>query len=591
MKMKLFALIFIVGAIVLAYSQSLENQFATAEDFPRDALVYVQFADLPKFIKLWNESNLKQNYLQSENFKQFERRHLALKLVARFAELNENLRLPINVDVLASVSETRAALAVYDIGKMEAVFIAPVNDTIFSASVFFQNQHNYEEIMLEDGTKYYRREIKTDGGREKQKFAFANVRGRFVLASNEKLLLQTISNINGKSAKNSLADEPDFAKLAAKTFPYTATVWVNQTKLNDDYYFKHYWLMNNRDELKKFRAGMFDFEMRGEQWIERREFILTETAKNLPAKIEANQAENLRAMLSENVPFYKIQTVSDRANNAAALLENALSDGVPDENTNARPAYDWRYFNESDFYGSQTETNYSYLDDNFGKDIDEDETGTNAETVKAEQTFKDGIAKIIASANPQIAVSATIPQLLPAPMFAEFRKAVIFQLRSPGNLNRADLENALAGELQKQVTIGDAETKLTWKTVSENGQTRRELNLPMLGRGIFYAAQNDKLILSNSRDLLIEILLNKDKTIEKKESEMPFDDLTVIRLNQRTDAFDNVMERIAAVKSTGDFFTGNIGSLLDVAAQVSRIEIRRNQTSEFLSEEINFVLK
>jgi hypothetical protein len=596
MKLKLFAFIFIIGAMVFVYSQSSENQFAPAEDFPRDALIYVQFADLPAFINLWNDSNLKRNYVQSENFKQFGNRHLALKLIERFTEFNNNLGFPVDAEMLKSVSEKKAALAVYDIGKMEAVFIAPISDAVFSASKIFQNQSNFEEIALEDGTKYYRREIETNRGREKQKFAFANVRGRFVLASNEKLLLQAVSNINGKSTNNRLSDEPDFAKLAAKTFPHTAVVWVNQANLNDDYYFKHYWLMKNGEKLKGFRAGMFDFEMRDEKWIERREFLLAKKIQTSP-KVEANQAENLRALLSESIAFYKIQTVENQSNVTAELLRNAFFDRMSEKNKSAQQSFNRHYFNEADFYRSQTESNYSYLSDDFSEEIDEyDEAENGANANRIEEKLEDLPAKIITSANPQIALSATSPQILPAPMFAEFRKVLIFQLRSPNNLNRQNLENAFGESLQKQITIGGANTKLDWETKSENGQTRREFSLPMLGRGIFYTLQNDKLIISNSSVLLAEIAANLSKTTEKNtESETSFDDLTVIRLDKRADAFDGIMQRIIKEKSSddqaADFFAGNIGSLLDVAAQISQIEIKRNRTTEFLNEEISFVLK
>ena len=54
-----------------------------------------------------------------------------------------------------------------------------------------------------------------------------------------------------------------------------ATVWVDQAKLNDDYYFRHYWLMQNLDQLKAIRACMFDLELKDGTWIERRDFLST----------------------------------------------------------------------------------------------------------------------------------------------------------------------------------------------------------------------------------------------------------------------------------------------------------------------------
>ena len=84
---------------VLAFAQIKKNEtdaFSMAESFPSGALIYAQFQDLPALLKLWNESKLKQNYLESANFRQFSNRHLALKLAGRFSEYNEKLGFPLD---------------------------------------------------------------------------------------------------------------------------------------------------------------------------------------------------------------------------------------------------------------------------------------------------------------------------------------------------------------------------------------------------------------------------------------------------------------------------------------------------------------
>ena len=84
------------------------------------------------------------------------------------------------------------------------------------------------------------------------------------------------------------------------------------------------------------------------------------------------------------------------------------------------------------------------------------------------------------------------------------------------------------------------------------------------------------------------------------------DDLTIIRLDQRRPAFDDIVNRLDAESTkqpvsdqnnngsagtSEEFFSGNIGSLLDVAANVTRIEIKRSSSADRLHEEIDFILK
>ncbi|MGI8639020.1 MAG: hypothetical protein ACR2MG_03615 [Pyrinomonadaceae bacterium] len=599
MKLKLIIILLIFGAIVFAGSQKSQNAFSQAEDFPRGALVYVQFADLPAFIKLWNESKLKQNYLASENFERFENRHLTLKLASRWQEFNDASGFPIDLETVGGISETRAAIAVYDIGRLDLVFIAPVSDEIFSASQFFAGQSNFEETELEDGTVFYGKDVEADKGRQKQKLVFANVRGRFVLATSEKLLLQTLANINGKSPKNSLADEPAFKNLSEKVTPHAATVWLNQANLNDDYYFKHYWLMGNIEDLKKFRAGMFDFEMQEGKWTERREFLLTENQTKKGGKINAENANSLSALLPENIPFYKLQTVVNQPDLLTDSIQNTLFERFEQEQETGGKSGSWQSYSYENFYTKENNDwhDYSYLSDKYDETIDDaEDAGINDETnnlpkIDADEKFKNDLQKVLVPTNPQIVLGAQSPQMLPAPLFAGFRKVTILTLQRERDLNREKLENALAEKLKSQLTIADSAAKLNWETKTKNNQTWRELNLPMLGWGIFYTLQDNKLIFSNSSELLQNILFSENKPTETP-AESSFDDLTVIRLSEREQGFDQIINKLAGENSkdiSDDFFAGNIGSLLDVSSDVSRIEITRNSSAGYLHEEINFI--
>ena len=118
--------------------------FSPAADMPRGALVYLQFEDLPGFIRLWNQSRFKENYLQSQNFDDLSKRHLGLKIASRLQEFSDALGMPIDLNVLASLADKRAAVAVYDIGKLDLVFVAPMSATTFDATRLMQNSDKFD---------------------------------------------------------------------------------------------------------------------------------------------------------------------------------------------------------------------------------------------------------------------------------------------------------------------------------------------------------------------------------------------------------------------------------------------------------------
>ena len=84
------------------------------------------------------------------------------------------------------------------------------------------------------------------------------------------------------------------------------------------------------------------------------------------------------------------------------------------------------------------------------------------------------------------------------------------------------------------------------------------------------------------------------------------DELTIIRFARRQESFDDVVnvwdadaikqrqqasKADDAIKGSQEFFSGNISSLLNVASDVSRIEIKRKSLGNNLHEEIELVMK
>ena len=188
------------GLIVYARNRSSKHPFELAEDFPRGALVYGQFADFPALIKQWDQSRLKQQYLDSANYKQFQHGHLALKLIERWEEFNNALGFPLDTAALSSTADSRVAIAIYDIGRLDLVFIAPMSEEKIMATEFFKSKEQFEATELPDGTTYYHHEVEADRGRQKQVLVFTALKGRLILATSEPLLLR-----GGVLAKRCLA--------------------------------------------------------------------------------------------------------------------------------------------------------------------------------------------------------------------------------------------------------------------------------------------------------------------------------------------------------------------------------------------------
>ena len=316
MKVRIFGGFAVLALVAYAVVSAVRTRpFSPAADVPRGALIYLQIEDLPGFIKLWNQSSFKEKYLESQNFDDLSKRHLGLKIASRWQEFSDALGMPIDADVVASLADKRAAIAVYDIGMLDIVFVAPMNDATFEATKLMHGSDKFDSEQLDDGTEIYRVDVDADKGRQKQQILFAHVKGRLIVATSEKLLAQTVSIITGRLKKNALVDDPAFSTLAARITPKTAAVWVDQTALNADYYFKRYWLMSDIGSLKNIRSGMFDLSISDKEVVEDREFLLKESIA--VAAVSPIDARQLMSRAPDDAPYYKIERATSAVMNSA----------------------------------------------------------------------------------------------------------------------------------------------------------------------------------------------------------------------------------------------------------------------------------
>jgi hypothetical protein len=613
-RLALSAAILIVAlASLLAYAKAKHDAggpYQLADDCPRGALVYAQASDLPALLRLWEGSRLKERYLASANFRQFAEGHVALKLVARAGEFGDALGFTPDARALAETTEKSAAVAVYDIGRMELVFVAPASEEKVIAARFFQSAESFEKTELPDGTVYYSRDVEADRGRQKQKILFAYVRGRFVLATSEQLMLRTLANVNGRSRADRLSGDPAFKTLSREMVPHLASVWVDQSRLNGDYYFRHYWAMADAAALKGIRAGIFDFEMRDGSFLERREFLL-EGGRTQVAPLPPRDVQELNESLPTDAAYSRVRVLADGAAGASSLVRNALLDRARgggrssssrrmheefDAVSEARADYSWG-------------DDYSYLGDDYDESID-DPADPEEEREKGRDDADDAadsrLRRVLERAHPTLGAVAEAPVTRAGPLFVEFRRLTILRLDEPGDLDVKAFEESVTSLVAGRLIAAGTSPDLKWSDAGEGARRRRELELPMLGWKLCYALRGRDLFVSNDAAFLDSARAGGGQPQDSRDdARLAPDDLTVIRLDRKRDAFDAVFDKLDAKRindsrarrgggvvsgdrshASEEFFSGNVASLLDAASPISRVEIRRRSMPGHLREEI-----
>lgn len=612
-------MLFVSAALIISVraSRPSASAFSLAEDCPRGALLYAQFADLPALVKQWDDSPLKQQYLASTNFQQLTGRHLAIKLAQRWEEFNHALGFPLDLSVLGASADNRAALAVYDLGRLEILLIAPLSAEKMAVNQLLQTKDHFQAQELPSGDAYYLHEVEADRGRQKQQIAFAVVRGRFVLATSERLLLRAIANLDGQAQKDRLTDDPSFQALSREMVPHVMTVWLDQTKLNSDWYFRHYWIMHNADGLGQLRAGMLDFEMQDDKWIEHRDFLLAGGKSEKRVSLPPAEMQRLVSLIPPNAPYFRLRALNDDPGAAITLMREALLARPLEAKKTAR-GWNWRYYDDGDFESDGEDesrgSRYAYLGYRFDLTINDaldagvkskDGQDDSQLRIEAGRQAEMSLRQAVQPARPLFAATIASLRAATGPLFAESTRATILTLAAPTKFNAAAFEHALANLASSNLMIAGSTAHGAWESRTENGAPWREMSLPLMGWRLCYALRGQELILANSSDLLSEMLTSKTGVTSLAKTAEPMSELTVIRLNQRPQVFDQVVEKLDAqrikayreskrsnsgsdVLPSQEFFSGNLASLLGVASRVREVHIRRGWQAGHLREDVVF---
>src|SRR5438067_7412880 len=191
----LFGLVLFVAALAMSwnYYQDQNSSASLGTQFPRGALLYLEARDFGSLVRDWNASPEKQAWLKSDNYSVFSRSRLFLRLQSAQREFAAAAGLSPNLDFLQQVAGERSALAIYDIGKLEFLYITLMPSAGAMRTALWQKRTSFEPRKAA-GQDYF---VKTDpqSGRV---VAFALTDNSLLLATREDLLANSLAQLAAK---------------------------------------------------------------------------------------------------------------------------------------------------------------------------------------------------------------------------------------------------------------------------------------------------------------------------------------------------------------------------------------------------------
>jgi hypothetical protein len=176
-------------------------------------------------------------------------------------------------------------------------------------------------------------------------------------------MIRTLKNSRQAGEDSALADVMATASRAAGFSANEITLWLDQSRLNQNRLFRSYWI--HRNPPANIQSGIIDLRITPQGLGERRWFVLkSQTSERM---LTADQASALMRMAPPDAQLVEARSLSASREELNAAISQTFFGKLPDEASIPNQFVDHSSLND----GTSTER-YSRLDTRFDIDVDDE---------------------------------------------------------------------------------------------------------------------------------------------------------------------------------------------------------------------------
>ena len=241
---------------------------------PAGPLVYLEAKDFSSLLNDWNSSPQKRQWLASDNYEVFSRSRLFLRLKGASEQFAAAAGLPPDMNFLSQVAGERSVFALYDIGKLQFLYITYLPSAKSMQTTLWQSRARFEPRSAGGVNFYFRRDPESQ-----REVAFAVSGDYLLLATREDLMAGALQLMSGKQDRTVEGEQWWAQSTAAAGQAGDLRMVANLEELVPNGYFRTYWLQQNITALKQYSACVSDLFRSSEQYREERVLIRKEESK------------------------------------------------------------------------------------------------------------------------------------------------------------------------------------------------------------------------------------------------------------------------------------------------------------------------
>src|SRR5258708_6441686 len=254
-----------VGLGWTAYQTAPAPELPLSKYVPSGALLYLQAKDFSALLADWNGSPQKQEWLRSSNYQVFSRSRLLLRLRDAGNQFATAAGLPPDMNFLGQIAGSDSALALYDIGKLQFLYVTRLPAANSMQGQLWRTRSKFETRNAGGTTFYLRRDPECDS-----EVAFA-VSGNYLLLTTREDLMASALQLMAGSTAHSIEADPWWAQsVAAAGAVGDLRMVLNLDKIVPSPYFRSYWVQQNVTDMKQYAAAISDLFRDNQEYREER---------------------------------------------------------------------------------------------------------------------------------------------------------------------------------------------------------------------------------------------------------------------------------------------------------------------------------
>jgi hypothetical protein len=301
-----------------AYRAASPAQASVSRFVPAGALLYLEAKDFSSLLQDWNASPQKKQWVKSDSYEVFSRSRLFLRLKGAGDQFAAAAGLPPDMDFLSQVGGERSALAVYDIGKMEFLYVTYLPSARSMQTKLWQARASFEPRNA-GGTDFY---VRRDPQSQRE-VAFAVSGDYLLLATREDLLAGALQLMSGKQDRTIEAEQWWRQATEAAGQVGDLRMVLDLQTLVPNGYFRTYWVQQNITDLGQYSAAVSDLFRSGKEYREERVLIRKKEPEHPASPAALAAAADLLRLVPDHTGFYA-STANPSADSSFVLLETKL---------------------------------------------------------------------------------------------------------------------------------------------------------------------------------------------------------------------------------------------------------------------------